>query len=50
MPLVVVTMADVQITDWRSRPGSDPGPHSPRGGVAIEGIEDLLELLRVGAA
>jgi len=25
--------------------GSDPGPHVPPGGIAIEGIEDVLELL-----
>ena len=24
MPLVAVTVADVQTKDWRSRPGSDP--------------------------
>ena len=34
----------------RSRPGSKPGLHGLLGDVAIEGIEDLLELLSTGAA
>lgn len=35
---------------WRSRPGSDPGLRGRLAYVDIEGVEDLLELLRTGAA
>ena len=44
-PLLALTSSIM----W-SRPGSIPGLHGPLGDVAIEGIEDLLELLSTGAA
>jgi len=46
MPLVAVTVADVQTKDWRSRPGLEPPVF---GDILVEGLDALMPYLIVGA-
>ncbi len=42
MPLIAVTVADVQIKDWRSRPGSNPPVFVSD--IEVEGLNEVLAL------
>jgi len=42
MPLVVVTVSDVEGKDWRSRPGLNPPVFASD--IAVEGLDELLWL------
>jgi len=47
MPLVAVAVSDIEVKDWRSRPGNPPVFAS---GISVEGADDLLALMEARGA